>query len=188
MPKHPKSQTSAAIRASLERGFNASVNPATKTARVVSCEAFALTDFPQTCPQEVATVITQALPRRVTEVRHGYFAGSTLSNIRRDIVAFVRSVQNNTLTREEQRKGVRALMRKHGRKLVQFPSPDYTEMFVKRLENIKVSRDEATEWDRAIKLRNNSIDQDVEAVEVMQNFGKIASTLVNGAPTEFSQI
>lgn len=188
MSQYPKSPTTAAIRASLERGFNASVNPATKAARVANCEAFALTDFPQTCPQEVAAVITQAIPRRVAEVRHGFFAGSTLSNIRKDIVKFVRAVQSNTLTTDEQRAGVRTLMRKHGRKLIQIPSPDYTEMWVKRLENIKVSFTEATEWDRAIKLRNNSIDQDVAAVEVMEDFGKIAVGLVNGAPTEFSQI
>lgn len=188
MPKAPKSKANTAIRRSLERGFEASVNPATKMARVVSCEAFAYADFPQTAPHEVATVITEAIPKRVWEVRRNYFAGSTLSNIRKDVVAFVKAVQENTLAPEEQRDGVRALMKKHGKKFVQFPSPDYTETYVKRLENIKVSRDEATEWDRAIKLRYNSIDQDRDAVAVMEDFGRIAVGLVNGAPTEFSQI
>lgn len=183
-----RNSTNTAIRRSLERGFDASVNPATKAARVVSCEAFALADFPQTAPHEIATVITEAISVRVRRTRVNYFAGATLSNIRRDIEKFVKDVQGNTLTVKQQRDGVRALMGKHGKKLIQFPSLEGDEMWVKRLENIKVSREQDTEWDRAIKLRHDRIDDSQSAVRVMEDFGKIAVNLVNGAPTEFSQI
>lgn len=194
-----KSKANAAIRQSLERGFNAAVNPATKTAVVEKCETFALADFPQTASHEVVGgVFAQALEQRVNEVRRQYFAGSTLSRIRKDIVAFVRSVQEEEFSGEDlweygtlekkQRQGIREIMAKHGHKLVQFPSPSGDEMYVKRLENIRVSRDQETEWDRAISLRAVNIDQDQQAMRAMQAFGKIAIELVNGAPTEFSQI
>jgi hypothetical protein len=183
-----KKAANDAMRRSLERGFNARLNVAAKRARVSEVEDYAYGDLHQTAPQALPEIFASAVRERLRKVRRDKFGGATLTIIRRDIRAFVKEVQANASTRADQRAGVRALMEKHGDKVIQFPSEDYSETWCARLRHIKVSKEGNTEWTRAIKLRGNGIHDDVNAQETMEEFGNIASSFSNGVPIEFGQI
>lgn len=149
------------IRGHIVHALNVKENPATKISDRDGAKALGMVNFAQGSPSSVATVISESVPERFSEVETDLYSDN-FRHIRKSLRRIQKNVDLTLLNNQEIGDLFRKFFSRHGEKWLSVPNPDFTKNYGKRFKNIAPS-----EWSRCIKLRQGQAESLIDNTETM---------------------